>query len=143
MTEYRARFRGTPCSVREARKAVVDYARLCGFEAQATFDIALGVGEALANAVEHGNKDLGFITVSARFENGALDIEIADAGLGFDLAHVETKRRDPSAVRGFGISIMRSVMDHVEYVDRGTIVRLRKLREAAAYGERRQQQTAD
>jgi anti-sigma regulatory factor (Ser/Thr protein kinase) len=131
MTEYRARFRGSPSSVREARQAILDYARLCGFDAQETFDIALGAGEALANAVEHGNKDLGFITVTCRFSEGVLMVEVADSGLGFDHSSVALKRRDPNAVRGFGISIMRSVMDSVEYVERGTTVRLRKRRPAS------------
>ena len=135
--EYRARFRGTPASVREARQAILDYARLCGFDSQATFEIALGAGEALANAVEHGNKDLGFIEVSCRFADGELVVEVADAGLGFDATRLETKRRDPDAIRGFGISIMRSVMDGLDYEARGTVVRLRKRRsEANVDGER-------
>jgi anti-sigma regulatory factor (Ser/Thr protein kinase) len=126
MVELRVQYRGTPRSVREAREAVVDYARLCGFGSRATIDIALGVGEALANAVEHGNKDLGFIGVTCRFEAGELTIEIRDEGRGFDVARIGKRHRDPDAVRGFGISIMRSVMDSVEYEGRGTCVRLRK-----------------
>jgi anti-sigma regulatory factor (Ser/Thr protein kinase) len=68
--------------VREARQAILDYARLCGFESQETFEIALGAGEALANAVEHGNKALGFIEVSCRFANDELIVEVSDTGLG-------------------------------------------------------------
>ena len=64
MVEYRAQFRGTPSSVREARRAILDYARLCGFGTQETFEIALGAGEALANAVEHGSRSLGHIEVA-------------------------------------------------------------------------------
>jgi len=126
MVELRARYRGTPRSVREARAAVVDYARLCGFPSALTVDIALGVGEALANAVEHGNKDLGFISVACTFQGGELTIEVRDEGSGFDIGHVSKGRREPDAVRGFGISIMRSVMDSVVYEQRGTCVRLRK-----------------
>ncbi len=134
MTEFRARFRGTPSSVRDARKAILDYARFCGFPSDATFDIALGAGEALANAVEHGNKDLGFIEVACRFTGEELVIEVSDAGSGFDHAGLPDKQRDPNAVRGFGISIMRSVMDAVEYVGRGTTVRLRKRCPGSASG---------
>jgi anti-sigma regulatory factor (Ser/Thr protein kinase) len=126
MVDLYVQYRGTPRAVREAREAVVDYARLCGFSSQATIDIALGVGEALANAVEHGNKDLGFIGITCRFENGELSVEILDEGPGFDVRAVSKKRRDPEAVRGFGISIMRSVMDGVEYEKNGTCVRLSK-----------------
>jgi anti-sigma regulatory factor (Ser/Thr protein kinase) len=134
MTEFRARFRGTPSSVRDARRAILDYARFCGFQSDDTFDIALAAGEALANAVEHGNKDLGFITVVCHFTGDELVIEVSDAGNGFDHACLPDKQRDPNAVRGFGISIMRSVMDAVEYVGGGTIVRLRKRRAGAGSG---------
>jgi anti-sigma regulatory factor (Ser/Thr protein kinase) len=139
VVEYRARFRGSPASVREARQAILDYARLCGFESQETFEIALGAGEALANAVEHGNKALGFIEVSCRFANDELIVEVSDAGVGFDPARLETKRRDPDAVRGFGISIMRAVMDGVDYMSRGTTVRLRKRRPPAFAGGQEEQ----
>jgi anti-sigma regulatory factor (Ser/Thr protein kinase) len=126
MVELRMRYRGTPRSVREAREAVIDYARLCGFPSQLTIDIALGVGEALANAVEHGNKDLGFISVTCSFADGVLSIEVCDEGGGFDVGNVSKRHRQPDAVRGFGMSIMHAVMDSVEYKERGTCVRLRK-----------------
>jgi anti-sigma regulatory factor (Ser/Thr protein kinase) len=126
MVELRAQYRGTPRSVREARKAVVDYARLCGFPESLTVEIALAAGEALANAVEHGNKDRGFISLVCRFEAGVLSVEISDQGAGFDFASVSKRRREPSSVRGFGITIMRSLMDHVEYGDRGRLVRMHK-----------------
>jgi anti-sigma regulatory factor (Ser/Thr protein kinase) len=126
MVELRAQYRGTPRSVREARKAIVDYARLCGFSEQLTVEIALAAGEGLANAVEHGNKDLGFISLVCRFEAGVLTVEITDEGAGFDFVTVGKRNREPSSVRGFGITIMRSLMDAVEYADRGRMVRMRK-----------------
>jgi anti-sigma regulatory factor (Ser/Thr protein kinase) len=131
MHEYRAQFRGTPSSVRDARLAILDYARLCGFAGEDIFDIVLGAGEALANAVEHGNKDLGFFTVTCSFADGELTIEVADTGPGFEFALVEAKNRDPSAIRGFGITIMRATMNAVDYTARGTTVRLRKRRRNA------------
>ena len=132
MGEYRARFRGSPGPVRAARRAVVKYARLCGFDTTQTYEIALGVGEALANAVEHGTKDLGFITVACRFDGSDMSIEVTDEGPGFDVGRVSRRRRDPNAVRGFGISIMHAVMDDVHYERRGNCVRLRKRRAAPA-----------
>jgi anti-sigma regulatory factor (Ser/Thr protein kinase) len=126
MIELRGQYRGTPRFVREAREAVVDYARRCGFSSQLTIDIALGVGEALANAVEHGNKDLGFINVACSFQDGELAIEVSDEGAGFDIGRISTQRRQADAVRGFGISIMRSVMDSVEFEHSGAVVRLCK-----------------
>lgn len=126
MVEYRGHFRGTPASVRFARRAVIDYARACGFDSAELADIALAAGEALANAVEHGNKDLGFIDVRCEFTDESLVIEIGDAGGGFDVAAVSGRSRDPSAARGFGISIMHAIMDEVRYSSRGAVVRLVK-----------------
>lgn len=130
MDPFRARYRGTPSSVRMARSAIVDYARAAGFGTEAIAEIALAAGEALANAVEHGSKDLGFIEVVCDFTNETLVIEIADAGLGFDLTTVKRRERDPNAVRGFGISIMHAIMDEVVYSRRGAAVRLKKRRPA-------------
>lgn len=120
--------------MREARTAIVNYAKMCGFSQQETYEIALASGEALANAVEHGNKDLGFIAVACAFVDGELTIDVSDDGPGFDFAHVTKRRRDPDALRGFGISIMHALMDGVQYEGRGSRVRLRKRRGAA--GER-------
>ena len=123
MIELRGQYRGTPRFVREAREAVVDYARRCGFSSQLTIDIALGVGEALANAVEHGNKDLGYVGLSGKayLENRSF----CRGKLG-DIGRISTQRRQADAVRGFGISIMRSVMDSVEFEHSGAVVRLCK-----------------
>lgn len=138
MLAYRAEFRGTPSSVRLAREAIVDYARLGAFTTDELSEIALAAGEALANAVEHGNKDLGVIAVSCVFENDALTIEVRDSGAGFDITHAKPRPRDPASVRGFGISIMHALMHEVAYSGRGAVVRLTRRRNvpAAATGLR-------
>jgi serine/threonine-protein kinase RsbW len=126
MLEFRAHYRGTARSVREARTAVADYARRCGFPEQLTVEIALAAGEALANAVEHGNKDAGTIELRCVFEGGVLVVEVADQGEGFDFSTVGSGSREPNSVRGFGTTIMQSLVDAIEYAERGTLVRLRK-----------------
>jgi anti-sigma regulatory factor (Ser/Thr protein kinase) len=128
VVDYRAHFRGTPSSVREARWAIVDYARTCGFTADESFEIALGAGEALANAVEHGCRNDGSITIACTYEGNLLTIEITDSGTGFDHAAFATKDRDPTANRGFGLHIMRAVMDTVTYTQSGQTITLTKHR---------------
>ena len=136
MLEFRAQYRGTPRSVRQARTAVAEYARRCGFPEQLTVEIALAAGEALANAVEHGNKDVGTIELRCLFEGGVLVIEVSDQGEGFDYSTVGSRHREPNSIRGFGITIMRSLVDAIEFAERGTLVRLRKAlrRDAAEAG---------
>ena len=131
MLAFRADYRGIPSCVRLAREAIADYARLCGFTSEEVGEIALAVGEALANAVEHGNKDGGFINVTCAFDADALTIEVSDAGAGFDISHTRARPRDPEAVRGFGISIMHALMHEVTYFGRGAVVRLTKRRAPA------------
>ena len=142
MVGYRAQFRGTPDSVRFARQAVVDYARMCGFDTGDLADIGLAAGEALANAVEHGNKDLGFIDVRCAFADGTLVVEVGDSGEGFDSDVVTRKGRDPASVRGFGISIMHAIMDDIRYSHRGAVVRLMKRRHEAAAGASEERERA-
>ncbi len=139
MLAYRAEFRGIPSSVRLAREAIVGYAHLGAFTVDELSEIALAAGEALANAVEHGNKDLGFIAVSCVFENGDLTIEVRDSGAGFDIMHAKPRPRDPAAVRGFGISIMHALMHEVSYSSRGAVVRLTKRRKEPAATELREE----
>mgnify|MGYP000013969635 CR=1 FL=1 len=114
--------------MRLARETVVDYAQLCGFTSGEVDDIALAAGEALANAVEHGAKDLGFIVVICAFENDALTVEVSDSGTGFDISCIKPRPRNPEAVRGFGISIMHALMHEVVYSGRGAVVRLTRRR---------------
>ncbi|MGH7729516.1 MAG: ATP-binding protein [Vulcanimicrobiaceae bacterium] len=129
MVEFQARFRETPACARLARERIVDYARTCGFSAKELTEIGLAVGEALANAVEHGNVEEGELSVLCRFEDGILTIEVEDDGSGFDVSRQVASVRDPQAVRGFGIEIMRAVMDGVQFEARGNRVCLRKQRE--------------
>jgi anti-sigma regulatory factor (Ser/Thr protein kinase) len=126
MEEYRAQFLGTPASVRDARLAIAGYAARCGFDDDTVHDIALAAGEALANAVEHGNKERGVIDVGCSFSNGELCVALGDGGAGFDLERAAEHARDPNSIRGFGIFIMRSVMDCVEFEASGAVVRLSK-----------------
>ncbi len=118
MDTYCARFRGAPDCVGEARQAVIDYACLCGFASDDIADVAFAVGEALANAVEHGTRDLGLITVTCAYDGHGLTIEIHDQGPGFDFV-VVPRPRDPLSGRGSGITIMRELMDRVTFWDRG------------------------
>jgi anti-sigma regulatory factor (Ser/Thr protein kinase) len=97
---------------------------MCGFETPDLGDIEVAVGEALANAVEHGTRDLGFITVTCSYGGDGLLVEIRDEGTGFD--HAAGARRDPRSIRGFGISLMRSLMDDVRYLASGNVVQLFK-----------------
>jgi anti-sigma regulatory factor (Ser/Thr protein kinase) len=117
-----------PTSAAKARQAVSLFSTLHGFSGDELCDIETAVGEAVANAIEHGNRERGSFTVSCAFERGTLTIEICDSGAGFDVsprAPEPTERRTPST-RGYGISIMRSLMSRVAFKNGGSTVVLEK-----------------
>ncbi|MFN2461390.1 MAG: ATP-binding protein [Candidatus Velthaea sp.] len=126
MAVYRALFRGSS-SVRAARGAVVDFARTCGLSGLGLSDVESAVGEALANAAEHGGGASCEFEVTARCDRDTLVVEVADKGPGFEHWNATDFLRPlDSAPRGFGIFIMRAVMDRVEYSEGGRHLRLVK-----------------
>jgi anti-sigma regulatory factor (Ser/Thr protein kinase) len=126
MRTFKARYRSELPSVAVARRAIGDFARVCGFHQVALDDIESAVGEALANAVEHGHRDHGWFRVTCEFEAEALTIEVKDLGGGFDFHQPVCAERTELRPRGFGRTIMRACMDDVHYADGGTRVRLIK-----------------
>lgn len=123
MTGYRVRYDGDASAMTAARHAVIDFARSCGFGPADLADIASAVGEGLSNAAMHGRGE--HITVSCAFDDHSLAVEIEDLGAGFD-TKAEAKRRLAGMGGGFGIPIMRRLMDSVTHSDGGRKVTLTK-----------------
>jgi serine/threonine-protein kinase RsbW len=124
MLRYHAQFPTACESVGLARRAVMHVARSAGLDGAALADFECAVGEALANAVEHGGH--GF-TVTAEVAGSGLSVEIGDGGCGFagwnDLGELQPRSTAP---RGFGIFIMRSLTDGIEFSEGGRRIRLFK-----------------
>ena len=97
-----------PCALRRVRGSL--RAWLTSVGAGQVDDVVLAVGEAVANALEHGGAGAvppgPPITVSARVDHDAVHIEVHDPG--------RWRTPVPGGERGRGIGIMRSVMDHVD-----------------------------
>ncbi len=102
--------------------------RRCGFRDTPLADVENAAGEALANAAEHGDGtgNPGF-DISATFDGNRLVIEIDDHGHGFDTAAVLARPvPDCFGYRGFGVYLMRTLMDEVAYDERGSRIQLVK-----------------
>ena len=127
MKNYRASYPRGYGSVRTARRALIAFAAGCGFHANDLTDIEIATGEALANAAEHGDRNAaaGF-AVAATFDDDGIVIEIKDYGTGFDTGAAFARRPDPAAGRGYGIFLMKTLMDDVAYSESGTRIRLVK-----------------
>ncbi|MGA8574900.1 MAG: ATP-binding protein [Candidatus Cybelea sp.] len=122
---YHAAYAGDIRNVAMARQGITAFARECGFSEEALSDIRLAAGEALNNAVEHGcGTPEPSISVECNFDGLQLTIMIEDGGRGFpepsDRPNVEPNDRG----RGFGIFLMRRLMDEVTFARNGSAVRL-------------------
>jgi len=99
-----------------------------GYDETARFQICVACGEAIVNAIRHGNKSDPdkVVWVSWSFDEEKLCVQIEDGGQGFNPALVP----DPShAARlevesGRGIFLMRAFMEVVTYQDPGNCVRM-------------------
>jgi anti-sigma regulatory factor (Ser/Thr protein kinase) len=123
--EFRARFPNTRRAAAFARRSLIAHIAAYGYPDGDLADIETAVGEALANAAEHGHRNNSGFEVRVFVERDRIVIEVQDEGGGF---------RSPAAVpqpahdapRGFGIYLMRHLMDEVAYDEGGTLVRLTK-----------------
>jgi serine/threonine-protein kinase RsbW len=126
-----------PRSAQQARAFVVRHARQWGFPPPLLSDIALAVGEAAANALEHGARAEAAdpaapepcVTVSLSWDGETLEVGVRDCGPGFD-PEVARARAPKTllAERGRGLGLMSALMDrvhHVRHAD-GMEVRLEK-----------------
>jgi anti-sigma regulatory factor (Ser/Thr protein kinase) len=109
-----------------------------GFEHTSLSDIETAVGEAIANAIEHGSRFRGFYTIQCNFECGVLNVSVSDGGAGFDdgtrPGENIRERRTPS-LRGYGIYLMRTLMNRVSFQDGGRTVVLEKRLTASVAGD--------
>lgn len=139
--EFTARFPSRKASVAKARRAILVFVSRHGFLDLEAADVETAAGEALANAVEHGHTAGSEFSVRVRADAAGVTIEIEDSGRGFDPAVVRPQEK-PEAPRGFGIAIMRRLMDRVEFNERGNVIRLVKYRRHAAGAQDGEEQRA-
>ena len=94
-------------------------------------DIEVALGEALANAVIHGNREHSGKRVSVTCRctrDGEVSIRIQDQGQGFDTATVldPTISANRFSTSGRGIYLMKTLMDVVHFGENGTVVHMLK-----------------
>ena len=122
---YRGNFARQRENVPIARKSVARFARECGFPDEKIADIELAASEALNNAFEHGcsGRFSGF-SVFCECVDGELAVEIRDSGTGFRVTAEGSMVEPEKRSRGFGIYLMRRLMDDVSFARNGATVRL-------------------
>ena len=87
-----------------------------------TYNVQLAAHEACANIIDHayaGQLERRIvITLTLAASPRRLIIDLHDTGCSFDLASVPEPNLDEAHVRGYGLFLMRSLVDEVTYVPR-------------------------
>jgi len=98
------------------------------------YEVGMAVREAVANAIEHGNRAAPERKVEVELDllPGELVVRVRDEGSGFDPNQVSDPLASANLLRtsGRGILFMREFMDEIDYtfgLNGGTQVTLRKL----------------
>jgi anti-sigma regulatory factor (Ser/Thr protein kinase) len=95
-----------PTSARLLRDAVRNYADRAGITGDQQFSAVVASGEAIANAIEHGEQEAGTaMTVAVSADEGRLRIDVESRGHW---------RSTSSENRGRGVSIMRAYASNLE-----------------------------
>lgn len=93
-----------------------------GIDDALALDLEHAIGEALANAVEHGYKEKTYFEVRCRSNGKQILIEVEDDGPGYEREKIA---RGPG-LRGYGFTMMHSLVDSITVLKRGRLIRLEK-----------------
>jgi serine/threonine-protein kinase RsbW len=78
-------------------------------------DLALVSSEALTNAIRHGAMVDMPVSLGYSLDANGITITVTDHGSGFDLEAVALPEFDQMPEGGYGLYIMKSIMDDVRY----------------------------
>lgn len=95
--------------------AVATVARRMGFSTDRIESLKMAMGEAVTNAIEHGNQFKAETTVLVRFsiEGGLLSMTVTDQGQQ-PIPNIPDKREKREDNRGWGMLLIRDLVDEVE-----------------------------
>jgi anti-sigma regulatory factor (Ser/Thr protein kinase) len=111
-----------------ARKKFLRFISSFGVRGDLQGDIEIVIGEALANAAEHGYKHRGIICVEALLTDEHLEASITDDGPGFLLRGPISAEHPPAhSPRGFGLFLMQALVEELEFRNDGRTVWFRKV----------------
>lgn len=117
-----------PPYVSVARALLVTTALRSGFTEGQAGEMAVAMSEAYTNVIQHAKTT--WVTIRYALAPGAMTIEVADDGEGFDISILEQPYA-PEADMGRGMHIIRNLMDVVECRSSpmGTVVRMTRMKE--------------
>ena len=108
-----------------ARLVVSCAGQLAGFGPEDVYDLKLAVTEAATNVIRHAA--VGSFQIEYRVLPGAVEVTVTDAGGGFDIAALSAR---PGGHGGFGLTVIRSLVDEVALDSTTNGTRLKMVRRA-------------
>lgn len=94
-----------------------------GIAPEVRIELETAIGEAIANAIEHGYPEARWFQIRCLIRAGEIVTEVEDDGTGFQM---QTTSPPPGHVRGFGFGIMRSLVDELHILKNGRLIRFTK-----------------
>ena len=103
-----------------AMESVASVAKKMGFSEDRIEDLKTAVAEACINAIEHGNKmdTTTKVGITLTVDDSKLQVAIHDEGKGIDEVSspdIEEKIKGKSKTRGWGIFLIKSLVDDVKF----------------------------
>ncbi len=122
--------------VTQAHQWIAENARQAGFSDAEISDLQVVISEAFANAVKHSYRmeDNHDIVLSVVISPENIVLTVRDFGNKINLDHYQSPDLNVASEGGYGIFLMRSLMDSVEFdISRGlgTELRMTKYRQGA------------
>lgn len=106
-----------PARFRDARAWLSALARRAGLDEGAAHDVIVAFSEACANAYRHayGGRRDGRIEVDVRHDEGEFEVRVRDYGCRFDPDGVPEPELEDPREGGYGVFLMRNLMDDVRF----------------------------
>jgi anti-sigma regulatory factor (Ser/Thr protein kinase) len=124
---FRLTLPNTAAGASHARKQFVRFIEHFRLSVALVADVEAVIGEALANAAEHGYKRHGVICLEALLTEEYLEASVSDDGPGFFLRGPISVDHPPAhSPRGYGLFLMRALVEELEFRDNGKTVWVRK-----------------
>ena len=108
-----------------ARLVVSCVGQIAGFGSEDVYDLKLAVPEAATNVIRHAA--VAQFQIEYRALPGAVEVTVIDAGGGFDIESLSAK---PGEHGGFGLAVIRSLVDEVALDSTTNGTRLKMVRRA-------------
>lgn len=113
-----------------ARLVVSCVGQLAGFGSEDVYDLKLAVTEAATNVIRHAA--VTHFQIEYRVFPGAVEVTVTDAGGGFDVGALAAKPGEADEYGGFGLAVIRSLVDEVALDSTTSGTRLKMVRRASA-----------